>query len=67
MNAMFEKVNKLLEQYIGGDIFFTELDNAVKFTEQCGEITVSDVFNAFPFNNEIFIGYSGSFVLRKLF
>ena len=28
---MFEKVNKLLEQYIGGQIFFTELDKAVKF------------------------------------
>lgn len=28
---MFDKVNKLLEQYIGGQIFFTELDKAVKF------------------------------------
>lgn len=28
---MFDKVNKLLEQYIGGQIFFTELDRAVKF------------------------------------
>ncbi len=28
---MFERVNKLLEQYIGGQIFFTELDKAVKF------------------------------------
>lgn len=28
---MFNKVNKLLEQYIGGQIFFTELDKAVKF------------------------------------
>lgn len=28
---MFETVNKLLEQYIGGQIFFTELDKAVKF------------------------------------
>ena len=28
---MFEKVNKLLEKYIGGQIFFTELDKAVKF------------------------------------
>ena len=30
-NAIFEKVNALLEQYIGGQIFFTELDKAVKF------------------------------------
>lgn len=28
---MFERVNRLLEQYIGGQIFFTELDKAVKF------------------------------------
>lgn len=28
---MFKKVNKLLEEYIGGQIFFTELDKAVKF------------------------------------
>lgn len=28
---MFDTVNKLLEQYIGGQIFFTELDKAVKF------------------------------------
>ena len=30
-NEMFETVNKLLEEYIGGQIFFTELDKAVKF------------------------------------
>lgn len=28
---MFETVNRLLEKYVGGQIFFTELDNAVKF------------------------------------
>ena len=28
---MFDKVNKLLEEYIGGQIFFTALDKAVKF------------------------------------
>lgn len=28
---MFETVNRLLEQYVGGQIFFTELDKAVKF------------------------------------
>lgn len=31
MYKIFETVNDLLEKYIGGQIFFTELDNAVKF------------------------------------
>ena len=31
---MFETVNKLIEQYIGGQIFFTELDKAVKFNKE---------------------------------
>ena len=30
-NKLFDTVNKLLEKYIGGQIFFTELDKAVKF------------------------------------
>lgn len=33
-NQMFEKVNVLLEQYVGGQIFFTELDKAVKFDRE---------------------------------
>lgn len=33
-NKMFQKVNELLEKYIGGQIFFSELDNAVKFDEE---------------------------------
>ncbi len=32
--VIFEKVNQLLEQYIGGQIFFTELDKAVKFDKE---------------------------------
>lgn len=32
--SIFEKVNELLEQYIGGQIFFTELDKAVKFDKE---------------------------------
>ena len=32
--TIFEKVNELLEQYIGGQIFFTELDKAVKFDKE---------------------------------
>ena len=31
MTKFYAKVNKLLEEYIGGQIFFTELDKAVKF------------------------------------
>lgn len=31
---IFDKVNELLEQYIGGQIFFTELDKAVKFDKE---------------------------------
>lgn len=31
MDAFYDKINELLEQYIGGQIFFTELDKAVKF------------------------------------
>lgn len=30
-DKMFKVVNELLERYIGGQIFFTELDKAVKF------------------------------------
>lgn len=30
-NKIFDTVNELLEKYIGGQIFFTELDKAVKF------------------------------------
>lgn len=30
-NKMFETVNRLLEEYIGGQIFFSQLDAAVKF------------------------------------
>ena len=33
-HSIFEKVNILLEQYIGGQIFFTELDKAVKFDKE---------------------------------
>lgn len=33
-NEMFNTVNELLEKYIGGQIFFTELDKAVKFNPE---------------------------------
>lgn len=33
-NEMFATVNELLEKYIGGQIFFTELDRAVKFNKE---------------------------------
>lgn len=40
-NQMFEKVNVLLEKYVGGQIFFTELDKAVKFNQQILEELVN--------------------------
>lgn len=33
-NEMFATVNELLEKYIGGQIFFSELDKAVKFNKE---------------------------------
>ena len=33
-NNLFETVNVLLEKYIGGEIFFDELDKAVKFDKE---------------------------------
>lgn len=40
-HTIFDKVNALLEQYIGGQIFFTELDKAVKFDKEVLEELVS--------------------------
>lgn len=34
MNKVYDIVNKLLEEYIGGEIFFDELDAAVKFNQE---------------------------------
>ena len=45
---MFETVNKLLEQYIGGDIFFTVLDNAVKFDKSVLAKLIDQVGEKFP-------------------
>ena len=44
-HVIFEKVNKLLEQYIGGQIFFTELDKAVKFDKEVLEELIIEVYN----------------------
>ena len=44
-NKIFEKVNELLEQYIGGQIFFTELDKAVKFDREVLEVLVAEAHN----------------------
>ena len=33
-HKLFETVDRLLEEYIGGNIFFTELDKAVKFDKE---------------------------------
>lgn len=47
-HTMFATVDKLLEQYIGGQIFFTELDKAVKFNKDILEELVSQAKTAFP-------------------
>ena len=39
-NKIFDTVNELLEKYIGGQIFFTELDKAVKFDKSVLETLV---------------------------
>lgn len=44
-NQMFEKVNVLLEKYVGGQIFFTELDKAVKFNQEILEELVDKAEN----------------------
>lgn len=44
-NTIFEKVNNLLEQYIGGQIFFTELDKAVKFDKEVLEALVAEAYS----------------------
>lgn len=44
-NKIFEKVNELLEQYIGGQIFFTELDRAVKFDREVLESLMVEAAN----------------------
>lgn len=44
-HPIFDKVNKLLEQYIGGQIFFTELDKAVKFDKEILDALIVEVYN----------------------
>ena len=39
-NKIFDTVNELLEKYIGGQTFFTELDRAVKFDKSVLETLV---------------------------
>lgn len=34
MDVFYQKIDELLEKYIGGQIFFTELDKAVKFDRE---------------------------------
>lgn len=45
-NKMFETVNRLLEEYIGGQIFFSQLDAAVKFDKEILWELVDSVFPA---------------------
>ena len=58
-NEMFETVNKLLEEYIGGQIFFTELDKAVKFNKEILTELVEKVQRAFPLAHTIASGEIG--------
>lgn len=44
-HSIFNKVNELLEQYIGGQIFFTELDKAVKFDKEVLDALIVEVYN----------------------
>lgn len=34
MKKVFDKVNECLEKYIGGEVFFDELDRMVKFDRE---------------------------------
>lgn len=45
---LFETVNELLEKYIGGEIFFDELDKAVKFDKGQLEELLDRASKAFP-------------------
>ena len=56
---MFDKVNKLLEQYIGGQIFFTELDNAVKFDKKILSDLINRVMELHPYSRTIASGEIG--------
>ena len=47
-HTMFATVDKLLEQYIGGQIFFTELDKAVKFNIDILEELIYQAKAIFP-------------------
>lgn len=56
---MFDKVNKLLEQYIGGQIFFTELDKAVKFDAKILSDLTNKVIELHPYSRTIASGEIG--------
>ena len=58
-NEMFETVNGLLEKYIGGQIFFTELDKAVKFNKDILTELTETVEKEFPFAYTIASGEIG--------
>ena len=58
-NQMFETVNELLEKYIGGQIFFTELDKSVKFNKEILTELVAKVQKDFPLAHTIASGEIG--------
>lgn len=56
---MFDKVNKLLEQYTSGQIFFTELDKAVKFDAKILSDLTNKVMELYPYSRTIASGEIG--------
>lgn len=59
-NKIFDTVNELLEKYIGGQIFFTELDKAVKFDRSVLLTLTQEAERLFaPKHNNIFTIASG--------
>ena len=54
-NEMFATVNELLEKYIGGQIFFTELDKAVKFNKEILHALTNAAYEMFGERNAVTI------------
>lgn len=47
-NEVFETVNEYLEKYIGGEIFFDELDNALKFNKDMLTELINNTRKVYP-------------------
>lgn len=60
MNSVFDAVNICLEKYIGGEIFFDELDKMVKFDKNILENFIKIVQEKYPHEKYSYIA-SGQF------